>query len=88
MLKRLKEKIITPPSVSINTPEWFILRFFSFASHTSDRIINTILKLNEDNLHVLNIENFNVSTCKSYLGITSSIDQLQCSKLTEIDDFF
>ena len=60
---------------------------FSFVSHTSDRIANTMLKLNEDYLHVLNVENFNVSSFKSYLGITSSSDQLEHSGLIEIEDF-
>ena len=45
-----------------------------------------MLKLNEDHLHALNIENFNVSTCKKYLWITSSGDQLDHSELTGIND--
>ena len=86
VIKRLEEKVVTPLSMSSTTPECFILRIFSFEICNSDRIINTILKLNEDNLHLLNIKNFNVSTCKKYLWITSSGDQLEHSELTEIND--
>ena len=45
-IKRLEEKFVTLLSMSSSTPEWFILRMFSFASCISDKIINTILKLN------------------------------------------
>ena len=84
MLKRLEEKVTPPLSAWSNTPEWFMLRIFSFASHASDRIINTMLKLSKDHLHALGVENFSVSEHKTCLGITSSGDQLQCAELTEI----
>ena len=51
MLKRLEEKVVTPLSAERKTQEWFTLRIFSFTSCTSDKIINTMLKLNEDYLH-------------------------------------
>ena len=46
MLATLKDEVITTLSMSISTPEWFMIRLFSFVSHTADRAVNTILKLN------------------------------------------
>ena len=52
LLRRLTEQVITPLTIKSSTPEWFIMCMFSFTSYTSNRVLNTILKLNHDHLSV------------------------------------
>ena len=68
MLRNMDGIDITPISLGRNAVERFFSSKFSFTSHLTNRIINSMIKLSKTVKDVLEVENDDFNTYKECLG--------------------